>query len=207
MGDQSLRILVIDENRAHRNLIHTLAENSGWESLEAGDSRDGLAKARQFRPDIVVTEWSMPIMEGIDLVRAIRAEPDAYRPYIILSTRLEDEGKLLAAFDAGIDDFVGRPLSARIVAARLRAGQRIVRVQRENERHARALQCYSEALTESRQRLWEVAVTDELTGLPNRNYGMARMQQEWSAAEQCHAPLSCMVIDVDGLTQVCNQYA
>lgn len=202
MANRDLCILVIDGDATRRELIRALAECSGWASMAACDGRDGLVKMREFRPDIVMTTWSMSGTDGIALVRAIRAAPDIGRPYIILATERDDEDKLLEAFDAGIDDFVSAPLRTGGVAARLRAGLHLIQVRRQNEHDVRHLRPSPAAPAESGQRLWDVAATDQLTGLPNRHYALARLQQEWSASEPCDAPLSCLVVDVNGLTRI-----
>jgi len=202
MDGCGLRILVVDDDLTLRRLLTMVVEQSGCETIEACNGEEGLAKARELRPDIIITDWLMPRMDGIDMVRAIRALPGNYRPYIILVTVLEDDGKLVEAFDAGVDDFIGKPLRSKVIAARLRAGQRIIELQRANEHHIEDLETYSKQLTVSNLRLRELASTDELTGLPNRRYAMERLQQEWSAAGRRHCPLSCMVIHLGGLKEI-----
>lgn len=205
MDAGGLRVLVVDDDPAPRKILTTLAERSGCQWVEAHDGHEGLAKVLEFRPDIVITDWMMPVMDGVELVRAIRAGLDSPRPYIMLATALEEEDRLVEAFDAGVDEFIAKPLRSKMVAARMRAGQRIVRLQRENQRHIEELQRFSAKLALSNERLRELAVTDELTGLPNRRYAMERIEQEWSASERRQSPLSCMVIDLDGFKQI-NDY-
>jgi len=200
--DVGLRILVVDDDRTLRKLLTTVVRESGCETIEAGDGEEGLAKALELRPDIIVTDWLMPALDGIGLVRAIRANGTGYRPYIILVTVLDDDGKLVEAFDAGVDDFIGKPLRTKVIAARLRAGEQIVRLQRENESYIEELETYSRQLASSNLRLRELTVTDELTGLPNRRYAMERIQQEWVASNRRHSSLSCMVVHLGGLKEI-----
>lgn len=202
MDGRSLRILVVDDDRILRRLLTTVVQQSGCETIEASNGWEGLEKARTCRPDIIITDWLMPLMDGIDLVRAIRADTEGYRPYIILVTVLDDDGKLVEAFDAGVDDFIGKPLRSKVIAARLRAGRRIIQLQRANEHHIEELEAYSKQLTASNLRLREVAATDELTGLPNRRYAMERLHHEWAAAIQRQLPLSCMVVHLGGLKEI-----
>lgn len=201
MGD-GLRILVVDDDRTLRRLLTTVVQESGCETVEAGNGEEGLAKALELSPAIIITDWLMPAMNGISLVRAIRGNGKGYRPYIILVTVLEDDGKLVEAFDAGVDDFIGKPLRSKVIAARLRAGLRIIRLQRENENYIEELEAYSRDMACSNLRLRELAVTDELTGLPNRRYAMERMQQEWISASRRCSPLSCLVVHLGGLKEI-----
>lgn len=196
------RVLLVENDPIACRILRDIAEDLGVEWAQAGNGLEGVEKIRELRPDIVITDWRLPCMTGIDLVRTVRAGPEGERPYIILVTALEDEGRLVEAFDAGVDDFIGKPLRKRIVAARIRGAQRIVRLQRENERHIGELKHYSTELRESNERLQRLAVTDELTGLPNRRHAMERIRQEWAASERRHTPLSCMLIDLDGFKQI-----
>lgn len=207
MDDGGLRILVVDDDRALRRLLTTVVEQSGCETIEACNGEEGLAKARELRPDIIVTDWLMPGMSGIELVRALRADTTGYQPYIILVTVLDDDGTLVEAFEAGVDDFIGKPLRTKVTAARLRAGQRVVRLQRENLSHIEEQERYSKQLTRSNLRLREQAVTDELTGLPNRRYAMERIRQEWAGANRRHQSLSCLAVHLGGLKEINDQHS
>ncbi|MBS1188215.1 MAG: diguanylate cyclase response regulator [Rhodocyclaceae bacterium] len=202
MDGHGSRILVVDDDRALRTLLIKLVEQSGHETIEARGGHEGLEKALKQRPDIIITDWLMPAMDGIELVRAVRASGDGYQPYIILVTVLEDDGKLVEAFEAGVDDFLGKPVRAKVVAARLRAGQRIVTLQRENQRQIEELESFARQLTRSNLQLRELSVTDELTGLPNRRYAMERLQHEWAACERDGSALSCMTIDLEGMKEI-----
>lgn len=202
MENDALRLLVVDDDPVLRKLLTTLGQQRGGDWVEASDGHEGLERVRDRMPDIVITDWLMPGMDGLAMVRAIRAGPGGDRPYIILVTSFEDDNKLVEAFASGVDDFIGKPLRKKVIDARLRAGERIVRLQKQNERHIANLRHYSDELARSNERLREQAVTDELTGLPNRRYAMERIGQEWSAAERRASPLSCMVIDLDGFKQI-----
>src|SRR5690606_10336971 len=90
----------------------------------------------------------------------------------------------------------------RVLAARLRAGLRDVRLQQELERDREELRRFAAELAVTNRQLQEVALTDTLTGLRNRRYAIDRMEQEWAAAMRSGRPLSCMVIDFDGLKDI-----
>jgi two-component system cell cycle response regulator len=202
MVEPILRVLVVDGDHASRGDLCALIRQSGHEAFEAGDGQEGLAKAWDLRPEIIIVQHRLPGMASIDLMREIRAAGDAYQPYIALVACAADRKQLLKSAELGVDGFIDKPLKADIFAAQLRAGQRIVRLQQENERHRRKLQQYSQELICSNLRLRELAMTDELTGLPNRRYSLELMQQEWLAAAKDDLPLSCMVIDLSGLKQI-----
>lgn len=202
MDEGGLRILIVDHNRSRRRFLSAVAARSGCDPIQAGDVPGALAKVRECRPDMVVTDWLTSGADALDLVQAIRAERSTYRPYILLATEQDEENRLAEAFAAGVDDFIAKPLRAKVVAARLWAGQRIVRLQREREHYMEERRLYSEQLARSSLKLRELAITDQLTGLPNRSHALQRIQVEWAATARRHVPLSCLVIDLDGLKQI-----
>lgn len=197
-----LHLLVVSDDRASRQHLVTLAKRTGYESINASEIKDGLTAAQELSPDLVMIEGPMPAMECIDLVRALRANKRLVQPYVILVVNREDESLLATAFESGVDDLIRKPLRSRIVAARLRTGHRLLALQRENERQLEELRRYAEAVTRSNRRLRELALTDELTSLPNRRYAMERLQLVWAAAERNLSPLSCLAIDLDGLKEI-----
>jgi GGDEF domain-containing protein len=147
----------------------------------------------------------MPQMDGIELTRALRQTKIGRSIYVLILTGLEDEEKLVEAFEAGVDDFMNKPLKARVLAARLRAGQRVVQLQQEIERDREEIRKFAAELAVTNRRL-QVALTDALTGFPNRRYAMERISQEWSAGNRTKRPLACMVVDVDAFKIINDTY-
>jgi two-component system, cell cycle response regulator len=105
-----------------------------------------------------------------------------------------------------VDDFMHKPLRPRVLTARLRAGQRIIKLQQEIERDREEIRHFAAELAVTNRRLQEVALTDVLTGVPNRRFAMERIHQEWAAANRSGRPLSCLVVDLDGFKQVNDRY-
>jgi diguanylate cyclase (GGDEF)-like protein len=114
----------------------------------------------------------------------------------------EDEDALVEAFDAGIDDYVIKPVSLRMLLARLRAGQRIIMLQNELEKESRDIKRYTADLAAANRRLKSMANTDILTGLPNRRYAMTRLEQESATALRANQPLSVLMADLDHFKSV-----
>ena len=88
----------------------------------------------------------------------------------------------------------------------MKAGARAIHLQRQTEKNYKELQEIASELSASNRRLVEVSVTDVLTGCPNRRYALERLQQEWSAAERRHSPLSCLVVDIDWFKPINDLY-
>lgn len=196
-SDGAMRVLVVDDDNSMRTLLKALLTHSGYEVHEATNGQQGFEKALEVRPHIVVTDWMMPEMDGVELTRALRQTKVGRSIYILILTALEAEDKLIEAFDAGVDDFMSKPLKSRVLGARLRAGQRVVMLQNEIERDREEIRRFAAELAVTNRRLQEAALTDVLTGFPNRRYAIERFQQEWLASNRSKRPLSCMVIDID----------
>lgn len=200
--ESGMRVMVVDAEPAVRRELRGLLEAAGHLVVEAGNGREGMELALEVQPHMMVLDWAMPEMDGLELVRALRATKMGRGIYVLLLTQVEDDQRLVEAFEAGADDFVVKPVSPRVLGARLRAGQRVVRLQQELERDREEIRHFAAELAITNRRLQEAALTDALTGFPNRRYAIERIQQEWIASTRNRRPLSCMLIDLDGFKQI-----
>ncbi len=113
-----MRILVVDDEPQITRVLRASLVSSGYEVLLARDGVEGFDSYRESAPDLVITDVSMPRMDGIELTRAIRQMGDT--PIIVLSVR-EQETMKVAALDEGADDYVTKPFSMQELLARVRA--------------------------------------------------------------------------------------
>jgi len=201
-----LRVLVVEDERVMRQVLHSVLEERGYEVAVACDGEEGLRAALDYQPHMMVVDWVMPKMDGLALTRALRQSRIGRGIYILVLTSLADEDQLIDAFKAGVDDYMTKPLNPRLLEARLSAGQRIVRMHQEMEADREEIRRVAAELAVTNRRLEEAARTDALTGFPNRRYAMDRMQQEWAASTRGKRPLGCMVIDLDQFKQVNDAY-
>src|SRR6266436_7716217 len=112
------RILVVDDEPQITRVLRTSLAGSGYEVRTADDGHAGLRAAREWQPDLVITDISMPNMNGIELCRQLRAE--SALPIIVLSVKGEEKTKV-DALDAGADDYVTKPVGMDELLARIRA--------------------------------------------------------------------------------------
>jgi diguanylate cyclase (GGDEF)-like protein len=201
-----MRILVVDDQESARLLLTTMLMRLGHEVFEAVDGKQGFDMAVDLQPQIAIVDWVMPEMDGIELTKALRQTKGGRGLYVLILTALEEDDRLIEAFEAGVDDYMTKPLKPRVLAARLRAGQRVIQLQREIERDSEEIRRFAAELAVTNRRLQEAALTDSLTGFPNRRYAMERFQQDWSASLRSKRPLSCMVIDLDRFKQINDTY-
>lgn len=111
-----LRFVVVDDNAHMRRILRTLLHGFGARDVvEAEDGAAGLEAYNNHIPDIVITDWAMPIFDGIELTQMIRQPGVTANPYvpIIMLTGHSEKSRVVAARDAGVTEFLVKPLSAK----------------------------------------------------------------------------------------------
>jgi sigma-B regulation protein RsbU (phosphoserine phosphatase) len=125
------RVLVVDDSKAQRRVLSMQLQRWGYCVTEAGSGEEALALCRDTGFDIVLSDWVMTGMTGVDLCRAFRALPRHSYGYFILLTSKSEKTEVADGLDAGADDFLTKPVAADELRARLRAGQRVIGMQAE----------------------------------------------------------------------------
>lgn len=125
------KVLVVDDSRLQRQILVTSLKRWGFEIFEACSGVEALEICRQIAPDLILSDWMMPEMNGLDFCRAFRAMPREGYGYFILLTSKSEKGDIALGLDAGADDFLTKPVNADELRARIAAGGRIVRMERE----------------------------------------------------------------------------
>ena len=113
-------ILVVDDEERVRALLREYLSREGFQVLTAGDGREALDVARRNRPDLIILDVMMPVMDGYEFLRRYRDGARATTPVIMLTARVEDAGAVLG-LEAGADEYVTKPFSPRVLVARVRA--------------------------------------------------------------------------------------
>jgi DNA-binding response OmpR family regulator len=112
------RILIADDDPKHAQLLRLYLEREGHQVLTVGDGRAALEQARARRPDLVILDIMMPLVDGLDVCRILRAESSIA---ILLVTARSSENDMLLGLDLGADDYMAKPVSPRELTARVRA--------------------------------------------------------------------------------------
>jgi two-component system KDP operon response regulator KdpE len=123
-------ILVVDDEPPIRRLLRTTLSAQAYRVVEAANGTEGLSLLRHEKPDLVILDLGLPDLDGIEVIRRIRALSPV--PILVLSSRDDEKGKV-AAFDEGADDYVTKPFGAEELMARMRAALRH-RVQQQGGR-------------------------------------------------------------------------
>ena len=177
-------VLLVEDDKSTQMLIRQVLIQEGYEVVTADNGKEALELFIDQHFPIVVTDWTMPVMDGLELCKAIRSGESAHYTYIIFLTGKEDEKELLQALEAGADEYLIKPFIYPRLKARLKTAKRILRLIASNRENRR------------------MSITDPLTGSFNRMYLTERLPQEIARARRYGHPLSVILIDIDHFKRV-----
>jgi len=115
------RVLIVDDDPVMRRLTTRALQNDGYVLTEATNGREALEVMRRETPDLVILDFVMPELDGLDVLRALRADPATVSLPVLMLTSQSDEGSTRAGFDAGATDYLTKPFSSPQLSARVRA--------------------------------------------------------------------------------------
>src|ERR1700740_1114916 len=161
---EPIHVLVADDSAVYRKLVERALPSALFSVLPAKSGLEDIGLFHRHRPEMVITDWVMPDITGIELCRRIRESSDGSYTYVIMLTSMSETENVVKGLAAGADDYLTKPFHANELLARAQVGQRIISLQRQLEAKNRLLE--------------ELALTDALTGLPNR-----RAVEEWACRQ------------------------
>ena len=135
-----MRILYIDDKPDIRNLLQHYLTAWGYEAFGASDGEMGWRLVQSLQPDIVITDWMMPGLDGLELCSRIRNAGFRSYVYVILLTARNVKEDLVVGMEAGADDFIGKPFDKQELKVRLKAASRIISLERTLEEKNRKLE-------------------------------------------------------------------
>jgi diguanylate cyclase (GGDEF)-like protein len=200
-GHAGPTVLVADDHPEVVAYLHAILDDAGFVVRTARDGRHAWAILQREDIAIVLTDWSMPGVDGLELCRRVRRREEQPYTYVILLTGRTDSRDRLEGMRAGADDYLVKPIDRHELIARLEIARRILGMQRTIlERSAQAERLAAELRLQN-ERLAELAWTDGLTGLCNRRRFLDSLDSALSLAARRDAPLSVALIDVDRFKQ------
>lgn len=134
-----MKVLVADDDPVSRRLLQNYLQKWGYEVAVAVNGADAWRLFEADEYPIVISDWMMPEVDGRELIRRIRAVGRPNYVYTILLTSRSHKDDLVAGMEAGADDFVAKPFHGEELQVRVRAGERIVRLERALADQNRAL--------------------------------------------------------------------
>src|SRR5258707_3829244 len=111
--------LVVDDSRVVRKVARRILEDLGFDVAEAGDGVEALAWVRTAAPDVILLDWNMPVMNGIEFLRRLREEPGGDAPKVVFCSVENDLDRIREALTHGADEYIMKPFDGDIVASKL----------------------------------------------------------------------------------------
>jgi len=127
-------ILVVDDNPKNVELLEASLAHEGYDVLKAYNGKEALGIIESMRPDLVLLDIRMPEMDGYDVCRAIKSNPDTAAIPVIMVTVYDEIAEIEKGVEAGADDFLSKPVNRMTVLSRVRIGLKVARLQGELDR-------------------------------------------------------------------------
>ena len=199
------RIVVVEDDPSTRKLLVRQLEAAGYEVTPCADGRAALEPISAMNTGLVIADWAMPEMDGIELCRALR-EMQALHTlgvvHFILLTAHGAKEKVVEGLAAGANDYLTKPYHTGELLARVQVGERVLRLQEEVTRRNIELELANAQMAVLANELEQLANTDALTSLPNRRRLFEQLGAIWQATARETLPLSCIMIDLDHFKRV-----
>ena len=112
------RCLVIDDSSVIRKVARRILEGFGFAIVEAADGRQALEACAKEMPEAILLDWNMPVMDGYEFLRALRAMPNGDKPKVVFCTTENDLAHIARAMHAGADEYIMKPFDKEIVEAK-----------------------------------------------------------------------------------------
>jgi two-component system, cell cycle response regulator len=186
-GETAL-ILVVDDNPDNLEIIATRLQFRGYEVAVADRGEAAIELVKEAPPDLILLDIMMPDMDGYEVARRIRQDPEiGYIPIIVVTARDSTEDKV-TGLDAGADDYLTKPINFPELEARVRSMLRIKRLQ--------------DQLEEKNWELEQLSISDGLTGLFNHRHMHELLADEFERSRRTGEPMSVVMFDLDLFKEV-----
>ena len=110
--------LVVDDSRVIRKVARRILEDIGYEIAEAADGMEALAWCRAAMPDAILLDWNMPVMNGLEFLKRLRAEPGGAAPVVVFCTVENDPDHIGKALEAGAVEYIMKPFDSDIIESK-----------------------------------------------------------------------------------------
>jgi len=185
-------ILIAEDNPVSRMLLEKTLIKAGYEVVSVKNGREVLESFNKRFFPIVITDWMMPGMDGLQLCRTIRKKVFPGYVFIFLLTARDSKDDMIAGLEAGADDYLTKPFNRAELFARLKTATRILELET--------------SLREANEAIRILSITDTLTGCYNRAYMDEHLPKELKRAIRYGRPMSLILIDVDHFKAVNDTY-
>jgi diguanylate cyclase (GGDEF)-like protein len=189
------RILLVDDDLVVRAKVSESLEQDGFEVILAKNGDDGIAAYQEYRPDLILVDAVMPILDGFEFCEQLKNLGERLTP-ILMITSLDDNDSVDRAFASGATDYITKPINLSILRQRVR----------NLVRQSYLIKHQLSELQQANQNLKLLANIDSLTKLSNRRDFDRYIEQEWERMQRIRSPLSLIMCDVDFFKNYNDKY-
>ena len=176
-------IAIVDDDPAIRRLVRLFLKRAGYETLECTTGEEARTALMSQPWDLAILDRRLPDMDGVVLAQELKANNDFRTRFIIMLTGEDDQEDKVEGLELGADDYITKPFQYPELLARIRAGKRIVDLQKE--------------LLQTNKRLELLSITDGLTRLHNHRHFQDELARAFEESQRYQRPLSLAMIDID----------
>ena len=185
-------IAIVDDDDAIRRLVRLFLSRAGYETFECTTGEEARAALTSRPWDLAILDRRLPDLDGAVLCHDLKAIPEFRTRYIIMLTGEDEQEDKVQGLELGADDYITKPFQYPELLARIRAGKRIVDLQKE--------------LLETNKRLELLSITDGLTKLYNHRYFQDELLRAFEESHRYQRPLSLAIIDLDFFKKINDTY-
>ncbi len=180
------KVLVVDDNPDNVDILRQLLETRGYEVCSELDGSKVVERAQQEQPDAILLDVHMPGRDGFEICRELKVVQSTRDiPVVLVTAVYLDEQNMISGLEAGAYDYIIKPFRPAELLARIAVMVRI---------------------KEAQDYVKRLSVTDDLTGLYNRRFFFARLEEEVRRARRHGIPLSCAILDIDHFKRINDKY-
>jgi len=187
-----MKALIVDDEVGFRKLLSLMLRKREYEIIEVSNGLDAWEILQREPIQLVLTDWVMPDMDGLELTRRIREANFDYYTYVVLLTARTSPQDIIAGLESGADDYIIKPFDVDELRARLTISERILSLERK--------------LRETLAQMREMAMHDSLTGTLNRRAIYDVIADELDRSRRDEKPLSLILMDIDHFKNVNDQF-
>lgn len=201
MPNPDLPIMIVDDAKFSGAVIGRTLKAAGFKDIRtASSAQQGLAMLESRPVNVLIADWLMPEMDGLELAGRVRQLDEAtnHFTYIMLLTAKEGDQALRQAFDQGVDDFINKSVMNQQLLPRIYAADRL------SSLHNRLLQ-ENQLLVESNQRFKKHSLVDPLTGMGNGHFAIERLEATIKHAQSRQGAACVMIINIDNYQELMQQ--
>ncbi len=188
-----MKVLIADDEQISRLMLDRIVQNLGFETVIAKDGEEAwLYLQSEEAPMLLILDWIMPGLSGLDVCQMVREKKNQNPPYIIIVTSRGEKQDIVQGLKSGANDYIAKPYNTEELKARVEVGRRMIELQH--------------TLIEAKTELEFMATHDSLTGTLSRGAVMTALETEMSRAKREEKPLGIAMCDIDHFKEINDTY-